>query len=331
MSSEARLPLNCELGGDRMLCEWNRMSPRLYRGAVEIHRYRKNSEVRMKKKLLILAFIGIFSAVFLTGCATGNGSDGGVVFPPDEIETPDNPLSPVDPPLPEDPDSPDVPEVPDGGNTPDSPDVTYDILLESTSNGLNVRSGAGSGFASLGILDKGDMVAYRGESDEWYETVYKEKKAYVSKKYIKLAKFRKASAEIEAVVEEGKKLLGHPYVWGAQRYHWGNGKRNTDFVSGRFDCSSLMQYIYYRGANVLLELTTRTQAQQGETVAAIKRGDLLFFTNDSRVNKTGVERIGHVAMYLGEGMILHTASDHAVIEKISEKRKTYFITAKRFL
>ena len=80
-------------------------------------------------------------------------------------------------------------------------------------------------------------------------------------------------------------------------------------------------------------MTSRSQSIQGTAVskANLKRGDLMFFTNDSRVNNTGVERIGHVGMYLGDNYILHTASDYAVIEQISAKRWSYFINARRFL
>ena len=94
-----------------------------------------------------------------------------------------------------------------------------------------------------------------------------------------------------------------------------------------------MQYIFYRGAGILLDVTTRTQVKQGTPVAweHIERGDLLFYTNAQRYHKTGVERIGHVALYLGDNYILHTASDFALIEQMSATRRGYFITARRFL
>ena len=82
-----------------------------------------------------------------------------------------------------------------------------------------------------------------------------------------------------------------------------------------------------------MDLNTRTQVVQGEKVkeGQLRRGDVMFFTNDSRYNNTGIERVGHVALYLGDNYILHTASDYAVIEEISAKRWSYFIVAKRFL
>ena len=172
-------------------------------------------------------------------------------------------------------------------------------------------------------------------ADGWYETVYKERTAYISanENYTSLYYMDKGSERAESVIEVAKTLLGYPYVWGSQRYHRGNGVLNTNFVAGEFDCSALTQYAYYKGAGVLLDVTTRTQVKQGTPVGFddLERGDLMFFTNSSRYHLTGTERVGHVAIYLGDNYILHTASDHAVIEPISPARRAYFIEGRRVL
>ena len=82
---------------------------------------------------------------------------------------------------------------------------------------------------------------------------------------------------------------------------------------------------------MLLDVNTRTQVKQGVKVSEIKRGDLMFFTNASRYYNTGLERIGHVALYLGGNYILHTASDYAKIEQISSTRWGYYICARRMV
>ncbi len=141
------------------------------------------------------------------------------------------------------------------------------------------------------------------------------------------------SEKVEAVIAEGTKLLGTPYVYGATRYHDGSGNRLRGFTTSAFDCSSLMQYMFYRGADFLLQVNTRTQIYQGTTVAKskLKRGDLIFFTNASRKNNKGIERVGHVAMYLGDNYILHTASDYAKIEQINSTRWGYYIQTQRMI
>ena len=222
-----------------------------------------------------------------------------------------------------------------GSSSSVSADDNKDVLVLSLVNGLNVRSGKGASYASLGTLDKGDMVAYVSYADGWYETVYKERAAYVSanENYTALYYMDKGSERAESVIGVAKTLLGYPYVWGSQRYHRGNGVLNTNFVAGEFDCSALTQYAYYKGAGVLLDVTTRTQVKQGTPVGFddLERGDLMFFTNSSRYRLTGTERVGHVAIYLGDNYILHTASDHAVIEPISPSRRAYFIEGRRVL
>ena len=209
----------------------------------------------------------------------------------------------------------------------------YDILIVSETNGLNVRKGPSTSYSSLGTLDEGDMASFEGIEGNWYKTIYKQQEAYVSVSYCSLAKFEKESQQIEDIISVGKTLLGYPYVWGSERYLYSNGTINKNFKQGEFDCSALTQYAYYIGAGIKLDVTTRTQVLQGNEVelSDLKRGDLMFFTNSSRYYNTGIERVGHVAIYLGNNYILHTASDHAVIEEISSTRWNYFITAKRFI
>lgn len=240
------------------------------------------------------------------------------------------------PSLPEDgsDDEKDEEETPDNEDTL-APAVSYSYMIKSNTSSLNIRSAPNTGAMIVGKMDKGDMLRFEGEVNGWYKTVYKQKTAYVyaGNNYAYIVKMTQSNEKVESVIAIGETLMGYPYVWGSQRYHWGNGKLNSNFVQGEYDCSALMQYIYYHGANINLDLTTRTQVLQGREVVSgdLQRGDLMFFTNSSRYNLSGVERIGHVALYLGDNYILHTASDFAVIEEISSTRWKYFIVAKRLV
>ena len=207
-----------------------------------------------------------------------------------------------------------------------------DVLVCSKVDSLSVRAGAGTNYKRLGVIDKGDMLSFVSKANGWYKVRYLNGYGYVSGTYVYEREFDKGNAKTERVIDEGKKVLGTPYVYGAQRYHFG-GKLNNAFVISAFDCSSLMQYIFKVGADVDLDTTSRSQSVQGALVAKddMKRGDLLFFTNESRKNNVGIERIGHVALYLGDNYILNTASDYAVIEEMSAKRHSYFICARRLI
>ena len=305
----------------------------------------------MKKIILQISTISlsaIFLLAFISSAFIPLFQKGSTALPPaidtndpqpDLPELPDQPENsepPIEPPasLPDESPAPPAPEAP---VLPPEPEVPQEaVYVRAKVNGLNLRSGPGTKYSVVGNINKGDMVTYIAEENGWYTTMYKNKKAYLSSgdsftETISMPLHENSA--IENVIQEGLKLLGFPYVYGAIRLHDGSGKKLSNFDSTKYDCSSLMQYIYYYGADINLNMTTRTQVKQGTYVqkSKIKRGDLIFFTNSQRYYNTGVERIGHVALYLGNNYILHTASDYAVIEEISSTRWSYYIETRRFL
>ncbi len=216
---------------------------------------------------------------------------------------------------------------------PTEPAVTTAQYIRCTGASVNLRAGAGTNFSVLGQAEEGTVYAVIGKTGNWYKTYYKNKTAYLYAEYAAVFSLEKTNAKTETVVEEAYKLIGVPYVYGAVRLHDGKGNLLKGFSAQKFDCSSLIQYIFYKGAGVHLNVNTRTQVTQGKYVkpSNLQRGDCIYFTNAERVNKTGIERIGHVALYLGDDYILHTASDYARIEKMSAKRWSYYVEARRFL
>lgn len=219
-------------------------------------------------------------------------------------------------------------------STPEKPVLQTTQYIRCTGDNVNIRSGAGTDYAVLGSAEKGTMYAIIGKTGNWYKTYYRNKVAYIYASYASVVTLETSSDEdVENVLLEGYKLIGVPYVYGAVRVHDGKGKLLTGFTAQKFDCSSLVQYMFYKGADALLNVNTRTQVTQGKYVAKanLKRGDCLFFTNEERQYKTGIERIGHVAVYLGNDYILHTSSDYARIEKMTASRWKFFVEARRFL
>ncbi len=223
----------------------------------------------------------------------------------------------------------------DSSSSSTAPSVSEKVqYIRCTGDSVNIRSGAGTDYAVLGSAEKGTMYAVIGKTGNWYKTYYRNKTAYIYASYVSVFSIEKSKdAKVENVISQGYKLLGVPYVYGAIRIHDGNGKLLKGFSTDKFDCSSLVQYIFYKGANKLLNVNTRTQVKQGTYVKSsqLKRGDCIFFTNEQRKHNTGLERIGHVALYLGDNYILHTSSDYARIEKISSTRWSFYIEARRFL
>ena len=284
----------------------------------------------MKQMKIAACSLALFTGLLAVGC-TNKEIPEEVSAPPPALE---EPIVPEELPAEQPQEEPhaELPqqEEPQEPTIPTQAEVKAQYL-RVTGESVNLRSGAGTGYEILGKAEKNTLFAYTGEKSGWYETYCRGRKAYISKQYVSLYETEKADEDTENVIAEGMKLLGVPYVYGAVRLHDGAGNFLKGFTKEKFDCSSLMQYIFYYGKGAMLSLTTRTQISQGHAVSdsAMKRGDLLFFTNASRKNNTGIERVGHVALYLGDGYILHTASDYAKVEKMSATRRSYFICARR--
>ena len=86
-------------------------------------------------------------------------------------------------------------------------------------------------------------------------------------------------------------FLGGRYVWGGENPYSG------------VDCSGFTRYILSHAGGVYINRTAAEQAQQGREVSIdeAKPGDLIFYSNGSRVN--------HVAMYIGDGRVVHASNE----------------------
>ncbi|GAA3401290.1 C40 family peptidase [Paenibacillus hodogayensis] len=127
----------------------------------------------------------------------------------------------------------------------------------------------------------------------------------------------------DAVALLGMQYMGTPYDFGASL-----GQTDT------FDCSSFMNFIFGQNG-IKLPRNSRQQSDVGTEVGldGLRKGDLLFFTTPKRKNNTGVERIGHVAVYVGDNKILHTyrTGIGVIVSELDTRWKERFVKAKRVI
>ncbi len=94
----------------------------------------------------------------------------------------------------------------------------------------------------------------------------------------------------QGLVDYAMQFLGGPYRSGGNDPHTGA------------DCSGFVKYIMQNGAGITMNRSSVTQATQGRAISAsqMQPGDLIFYGNGSHIN--------HVAMYIGNGQIIHAST-----------------------
>ncbi|MEG0388189.1 MAG: C40 family peptidase, partial [Niameybacter sp.] len=118
----------------------------------------------------------------------------------------------------------------------------------------------------------------------------------------------------EAIVEDAQQFVGNPYVYGG-----------NSLTSG-VDCSGFTQQIMNRHG-ISISRTSRSQYDNdGYQVSRgeLQRGDLVFFGYNGSIS--------HVAIYIGDGKIIHSnnSSTGIIISSFDGPGKPY-IGAKRVI
>ena len=174
-----------------------------------------------------------------------------------------------------------------------------------TGNGVNFRSGPGTGYNIYACLPRGTFVTVDSAEGSWYKITYNGVTGYMSSDYVSVRKgvevdrsglaVDRYGTTGETIVNYAAQFLGTPYVYGGSS------------PSG-FDCSGFVYYVLRcNGINV-----SRTQVpmySEGTPVskANLQPGDLVFFQNTYKAG------LSHVGIYVGDGQFIHAPSSGRVV------------------
>lgn len=123
-----------------------------------------------------------------------------------------------------------------------------------------------------------------GQYDHYLNAI-EEKKAAAAATAAKKASLR------QRVVSDALQFVGKPYVYGGNDPHAG------------VDCSGFTKYILGHTAGVYLSRTAASQSAQGRSVSAqdARPGDLVFYKSGGSID--------HVAIYMGDGRVVHASNE----------------------
>ena len=177
-----------------------------------------------------------------------------------------------------------------------------------TTTTLYVRSEPNTDCTIITMMPMGEELEVVELLDGWVQINVDNDVGYVSADYVDISvELKKAMTMTEvrygqgvsdvrvALVQYATQFVGNPYVWGG-----------TSLTRGA-DCSGFVLSVF-ANYGVYLPHSSSAQANYGTRISASEAqpGDLFFYSNGSRIN--------HVAIYIGNGRVVHASSPSSGIK-----------------
>lgn len=221
----------------------------------------------------------------------------------------------------------------------------------NVSSSANIRESASTSAKIVNTLTRNTEVTIVAEEGDFYKIQYKDITGYVSKSLVSDTAVQAtsrsnegerkaqttstesvestqeskntetqisvpiASSEGEKIAEFAKQYVGYGYTYGGSNPNSG------------FDCSGFAQYVY-SCCGYSIGRTASQQLGYGSEVSReeLSVGDLIFFNNTSNGS------VGHVGIYIGGNMIVHSANSRRGVTTDtigSGYYNNYYYTARR--
>lgn len=202
-------------------------------------------------------------------------------------------------------------------------ELLTETATAKTSN-LNVRKEPNTESSVIIQIGEGEKLEVLEKLDGWVKVSVDSEDGYVSSDYVAVGMELPTAVTLKElyygngvsqtridIVEYAKQFLGNPYVWGG-----------TSLTKGT-DCSGFTMSIY-KHFGISLPHSSRAQAGYGTKVSLseAKPGDLVFYSSGGSIN--------HVAMYIGNGQVIHASTKKTGI-KISNVSYRSVKTVRRIL
>ena len=175
-------------------------------------------------------------------------------------------------------------------------------MAKVTTDSLKVRAEANTDSEVITLVPRGEELEVSAVEGDWVKVFLDDDEVFVSAEYVEVsAELGTAVTMSELLYGQGvsdvrvdicqyaKEFIGNPYVWGG-----------TSLTKGT-DCSGFVMSVFKK-YGVKLPRNSRAQANCGTTikVSEAKPGDLIFYAKGKTIN--------HVAIYIGNGQVVHASS-----------------------
>ncbi len=191
-------------------------------------------------------------------------------------------------------------------------------VAKVTTDSLKVRAEANTESEVITLVAMGEELEVAAVEGDWVKVLLDDDEVYVSAEYVEVsAELGTAVTMTELLYGQGvsdvrvdvcqyaKEFIGNPYVWGG-----------TSLTKGA-DCSGFVMKVFQK-YGVKLPRNSRSQANCGTTIKVpeAKPGDLIFYARGKTIN--------HVAIYIGNGQVVHASSPKTGIKISNVSYRTPF-------
>lgn len=174
-------------------------------------------------------------------------------------------------------------------------------MAKVTTDVLRLRAEASTDSETISTVNKDEEIAVVEVLDGWVKVEVDNTQGYVSADYVEVATKLKTGNTIKElyygnnISDTRVDLVNYALQFVGNRYVWGG----TSLTKG-VDCSGFTMKIYQK-YGISLPHYSGAQPGHGRKISRseIKPGDLIFY---------GSGRIDHVAIYIGNGQIVHAAN-----------------------
>lgn len=182
-----------------------------------------------------------------------------------------------------------------------------ELMAIVSTDRLNARTEPSTDAPIWTQISNNERYDVISQQDGWVEIALDTTSAYVATDFVDVryalpeaipfTPLKEKESLRTQIVNYALQFVGNRYVWGGNDPHSG------------VDCSGFTKYVYSHVAGVSLPRVSREQARTGTKIDSSKMrpGDLIFYTN-----RKGT--VNHVAMYIGNGQIVHAASRRSGIK-----------------
>lgn len=185
-----------------------------------------------------------------------------------------------------------------------------------TCDALRVREEPSTDAPVITQIPNGEQLEVAEVEGEWVRVYLDDEEVYVSAEYVKVEeKLNEAITMTELLYGQGvsdvrvdlvqyaKQFLGNPYVWGG-----------TSLTKGA-DCSGFVLSIFKKyGYDLPHSSVAQGNSGRKISMSELKPGDLIFYGKNGSIN--------HVAIYIGNGQVIHASSPKTGIKISSYNYRT---------